>query len=757
MLRRMKPEDRHKGYVKMEVLVNYCSECTASYWFTPASELREICISAEEAELAIFSGSAGAVMDAPGRMCNSNIQLASLRLAKTKTDDEEYNLARAEIWPWLTSLLVSDGTYTITNFARVFGCCIGRTRECIVSRRHVIPSDTSVAVKDAFEKAGDWIREVLEHDRSVVPSGIDGVDLVLDKTTKAGKPLAVKFGPTVVEKCFHANEPQNIHAAVEGRIIEKHVPMAMTSDDVAEMHAITEALVKNIQESKLVDAIAHGILFSDCRSKKWTPQRQARALELLMSTWSPQYKFSAAIKCEPMVGGKPPRLLIADGDAGQVMSSFVMAVLERYLFKVYKKRSIKGVPKSVRMEEISKEFNFPIAGGKACASVLENDGSAWDTCMSHPLRAITEVPVINAIMAKIEHLIQPYASFNEQRARADKTKTYVLRCKTSEIRIEQLNQPATERDFEEASMHMYRKEVQLKIASIRRSGDRGTSVLNWLANHLCWCWVLCGKNGVRPMGANTQFLWDLWGTKRRFLFCFEGDDSLLLLEHQFTEEQLDTLARRWTALGHRPKLYLRAPGDRAEFCGTKFLVDPNGIVPYTACPDLPRHLANAFYSHAKEAVCAAQLADSETLFKILAPGLLARAAQFAERLPSIARFFARYADDLHGDVNVEFSRDDLYRIGEADASEFDPELWTEHDPEKLLNWGLKYGDIRGRIDEAIANGEINVHPIVEASFAVEQGWATDQGEWARYVEALSMVTRGTDVVTFRSLTPSQLR
>ena len=64
--------------------------------------------------------------------------------------------------------------------------------------------------------------------------------------------------------------------------------------------------------------------FSNLKAKKWTAKRFHDTFARLLRTVDPQSKLKGKIRLEPMGqisdgSPKPPRLLIADGDEGQVI------------------------------------------------------------------------------------------------------------------------------------------------------------------------------------------------------------------------------------------------------------------------------------------------------------------------------------------------------------------------------------------------------------------------------------------------------
>eukprot|EP00494_Astrolonche_serrata_P019496 UN19704 len=119
-------------------------------------------------------------------------------------------------------------------------------------------------------------------------------------------------------------------------------------------------------------------------SKKWAKTRLDSSIANLVKQAFPRMSCKAAVKLENMEEGKAPRLLIADGDDGQLMALTVIKCLEDLQFKWFKMKSIKHCAKREAVERVVKELTIP--GGR----LIEGDGSAWDTTCSEEIRSITE-------------------------------------------------------------------------------------------------------------------------------------------------------------------------------------------------------------------------------------------------------------------------------------------------------------------------------------------------------------------------------
>jgi hypothetical protein len=344
-------------------------------------------------------------------------------------------------------------------------------------------------------------------------------------------------------------------------------------------------------------------------------------------------------------------------------------------------------------------------------------------------------------MTKDLHILE--SQWQAERVRANKVQTLKL---SISAKFNAYDEHVTDEVRNAIAAGKHYKEV---IAAIRRSGCRGTSVLNFIANMILWCWVLAGKEGAKLMESNGQKVTDVYGVLRFVRMMFEGDDSLLTLTGaRFTEEQVKGLSERWTKLGHRPKLHLRLPGQQAEFTGYKFLVDEYGLVADSQVPDLPRLLGNVAYCHNRGAVDAAAKGDEAALQRAVDPGLLSRAFTIARKAPTVARWLYNQVKS----TTLDFSVDDKIRLGE-DLGDILPELWKGQDAtEVLLESTVSWQTFVERVEAEISAGEAS--GFDEAGFALAHGWCKSTEQWNDFLVALGAITRGTDHVVVGRVLPS---
>ena len=179
------------------------------------------------------------------------------------------------------------------------------------------------------------------------------------------------------------------------------------------------------------------------------------------------------MKLEAMPEGKAPRMLIADGDEGQVLALLTICCIEDLVKAHFPKKHIKGQAKADAMKMVCEElrvstqvFNKAKKGaddgrlgsdGKM-TSIFEGDGSAWDTTCGPEIRKITENPIILHVASILKAVMAEPACWVDAHA-------YISTVEKLSITFKKNGEFA-----------------KIVLDAIRRSGHRGTSVLNWWCN-----------------------------------------------------------------------------------------------------------------------------------------------------------------------------------------------------------------------------------------------------------------------------------
>lgn len=730
---------------EVEVQVGRCDAhavtCTERFinffpriFFDRPLQVHRLYFTKSEVDVMRRAGGSALYAGAPASTTDSNLHFATYRLDKKDRKGDSISCAAVDHLFGYIAATISQGM--VANR----WCCCFRTHK--PGLRHCVPIKEPPHVAHKRERqvgatsaANPWTPEVCaayeseDSDEEVstpvdchtVVSKVPGVELCHDRNEPADSPpLAVRILPRVENRVFWMNSQRNINMAVRQRIEQPFVPMTMSDAERAELSAVGAVLIEEFKkDKKLIDKIIQDKTgLSLWRSKKWTPKRAERALHDLRATYAPKYRFEAGIKLEPSKTSKPPRLLVADGDRGQVMAWVVIGTLEAWIFKRWRHRSIKGLPKSEAMQRVAQSLRQkdPRAAADSPdipAAIVENDGSAWDACMSDTLRDLVENPIMAAIGEAVQayFLVESPPDFINARLASNKMTELNLgfrKGKGADDPIGTCDLPKN-------------KSWQLTIRAIRRSGCRGTSCLNFVANMTCWAWAIGGSEAcklVRPQGSRVLCV---DGIVRFVKMVFEGDDSILSFvtldaagkpaEAQLTREFMHTLGLRWTSMGHRPKLHWRRPDQVAEFTGWHFAVDEHGIDGDVAAPDLFRNLTNMAFSLNKGAIAAAISGDSRALNAAVAPGVISRMYPMADRFPQLCRIIAgRFGRHMRDTSEIELTRDEIY------ALELEPE-----------DFGFKESEEASDMDLVIERATHRFQPIYKR-FETAMGRGNDQAE-----------------------------
>ncbi len=432
--------------------------------------------------------------------------------------------------------------------------------------------------------------------------------------------VGVMTTPTPKKPNVYNKSSRNAKAAKRKRLDEKARPYTGTKADQKKIKKfIGEACgyKKNraIFSIKRIQEWAEKNLHLDkIKSGKWSDKRLSDSLANLMAKAFPEFNLKCDVKLEPMPEGKAPRLLIADGDDGQLMALIVVKCFEDLLFEWFESKSIKHAGKRVAIQRVIKVLK------KEGAKLIEGDGSAWDTTCNSTTRGQVENPVLKHIMQQlIPYGVVPQ-QWHEEHMKCNDAKKLKL--------------------FFEKKLD----KMRMTIDAIRRSGHRGTSCLNWWENFTHWsCSIF--KEPERFLDPTVRKGLDVTGRTRWWMGAFEGDDSLCALYPPMKPgDDLDKeFIGWWERQGFNMKIVYAT--NRATFCGYHIACnegEPTGF----ACPELPRALVGAGVSTSATIIKAAKEGDINTVKDIAAAGALARAADFAGIFPTVSRKFHDYAKSI---------------------------------------------------------------------------------------------------------------
>lgn len=456
--------------------------------------------------------------------------------------------------------------------------------------------------------------------KMIVGQDFDGED----KDTK--QIVGVLTAPTPTKPNVYNNTSRNAEAAIRERLIKKARPYTGTSEDEKKIKKLVGEAT-GTKDNRAIFATKHIRKWAEeffhldlVKSGKWSSKRMEDSLNNLHKQAYPSITLKCSVKLEPMAEGKPPRLLIADGDDGQLMALIVVKCFEDLLFRWFENKSIKHAGKRAAIKRTVKNLTKP------GARLVEGDGSAWDTTCNAEIRDSIENPCLKHIL----QVLVPYGVVPEQWHRE-----HVALCEKRELKI-----------FFTKKLD----KMKCKIDAIRRSGHRGTSCLNWWINFVNWsCSIF--KQPERFLDPKIRNGLDETGHERWWNGAFEGDDSLCALKPPMKEgDAMDKyFLAWWERQGFNMKIIYA--DKRATFCGYHIVCkegEPTGF----SCPELPRALVGAGVSTSSTIIQAAKDGNEKVVRDIAAAGALARAADFAGLLPRVSRKFYDYAKSIKCSTEV---------------------------------------------------------------------------------------------------------
>lgn len=457
---------------------------------------------------------------------------------------------------------------------------------------------------------------------------------VVGKTKEDRSPLEIKavaIMPVSADPCVYANTPENVETAIEERITKKEQECRLNESDNADLkrrigNIGRTATAKVFTRKAIAEWVAENPLWECAKSGKWTNTRWQNAEGDVVTATVLKYQHKYSIKAEGMKHNKPPRLLIADGDAGQVMGCYAMACMEAIIKKHFPNCHVKGRAKKQAMNEIFKHLRFTPEelGGKG-VTAYEGDGSAWDTKCSKTLRDATENVVVWHILDVLIDMV----------------------CMTSEnadAMKQAMGKKKIRGTFEDKNKEAKRKFITFVINSIRRSGDRGTSILNWWVNMVCTMACLFLEPEIWVENPTVTELVDVSGELRKFKFVWEGDDSGGNTSPPMNSELQKMVEHNWRELGHDMKLFFRP--DWINIVGVVCPFDNCGPLPDEWCPELPRAMQNSGLTTSSTATLAWAKNDAKTIKAVAASKAMSRALDFAGKLPTVSEKYLNYAEAL---------------------------------------------------------------------------------------------------------------
>lgn len=483
---------------------------------------------------------------------------------------------------------------------------------------------------------------------------------------------ARRIGPMLGKVECNWSTNANIQKAITKRLVEKKLPFEPCKHLRQSLIRFTDAMIEQVFSPKRIRAwaVSKGFLMENCKSGKWTHERFRSSFMKLLQEYNSRWRCTVAIKLEVVQqAGKPPRFLIADGDEGQLKALLCVCCLEDLLFEWYHNKTIKHEPVHSAMARLLSSARSDVPVGKEGEKRvptspeemigIEGDGSAWDTCCSGPLRSLTENKIMKHVSLHLDACAATPYEWHDAHARINDAEKIWLKSKPKRTGT---------RDAE--------RSIFVGIDAIRRSGHRGTSVLNWLINFICWqCVLFWDPVPFVAAKARRGVTWQ--GQTVRKDDMFEGDDSSLFISRRIMAEK-DGICLRWRSLGFHMKLkfagvFEGCDGRVLEFVGWNCLMDAHGPMPGTAMPDPLRALKTSSWTCSQDCIdeTRTETAKAISASKVGAASMAARASAFQECVP-MRTYFAKLAlAHLRSAPDAEFSREDKFKLRTAGQSILD--------------------------------------------------------------------------------------
>lgn len=328
-----------------------------------------------------------------------------------------------------------------------------------------------------------------------------------------------------------ANHPDNVRAAVCNRHFKAkpaRTEEGLAALRIASQETISSLMGELVKTGKLYDA-EHmlSIVPESFKSKGWSKNRFMKiAHNNAVSAMNGYGKYSRSVtlKLNEANTKEKPRLIIAAGDKGTGMHLYDAALFEKALFGLpeFEERSIKHAdPEEVsrRFTKFMKRYIDGYAGSM--------DFGAFDGSLDKEFRDLGE----NALVKLLGEFVLPGSpvmeSAVEDRCRSNFTGAYIG---SEAIRL-------------------------FVLDMIRESGDRGTSVLNYLANRICFLAALFLEfkrvlgSAAAAITALRTWIKDVPG--REIDLIAEGDDGVHFITRAFLEfvkSVPEEFSKRW--IGH---------------------------------------------------------------------------------------------------------------------------------------------------------------------------------------------------------------
>lgn len=462
---------------------------------------------------------------------------------------------------------------------------------------------------------------------------------VLNHETRPDPTTAVPTGPPIVPsehfKCGVAELKQALMTRVDGKTRPFKPSPALLTKLQQVTTALKECVLTHSQVRKFRDT--HQELKDLC-SKKWNQAMIQNAIDGLYAkgVLSERIRWKAQIKAEVLPKNKKkglrPRIIANCGEEAQLCALVTLSTIEHLLFEWFDAHTVKHRPKLQAVERI-----FEHMGHNRLARIFEGDGSAWDITVSTPLKNLVENQLIwhvASILFEDGDVCESIKSWFDADMAARKA-------------------PKANMTFSKGAAYS-----RLTIRACRYSGDRGTSVLNWIVNFASWTSIILDDPRQAVQFPNQKMFRQHDGTRVMYNYAYEGDDSIV---ETTTPKSDSMIVEAWESMGFNMTLFERQVGDMVVFTGMQACRRPGGLG--QPIPEPKRNVASAAWSVNSPS-------DDEK-----ACSAYARAHMYKNYYP-LAKYFAMIGDHWRqGRTKLLMDRETQFRI----YGNFAGERYTDSD------------------------------------------------------------------------------
>ena len=467
----------------------------------------------------------------------------------------------------------------------------------------------------------------------VDPTPGDPINGTLPDGTQVQQQQGTMISASTSDRLLHADTAGNVKRAKHERMDSVKRPVTFTKEDKQAIGFHVAKLIHHVFNRKAVEnALSECGILEVMKSPKWTEQRLENAVTNANIMVTEKFPISVSIKNEGMKPSKAPRMIIADGDVGQVCALALTTIFEYILFHRFKAQSIKHASKQEAMDRVLKEL---ASFGTKPHSYVENDGSAWDTTCSHKILTMIERPIFKCVWEHMLALGWPDSITEDIHSKVNYSESFRALKKA--------------KHGGESFMFVF--------DCMQRSGRRPTSSSNFLIN-LVMDWAAYNPSGVGTLHSKGgKTFTDRWGHKgRKLVLAKEGDDTADCICPPLTEDEAADVRDFWIRGGFNMKMFIRSKV--LEFAGWKVPIIDGVLQPDMAVPDFLRNI---------EAAAITTSSEAKQDYERVAASKFMSYSLALYKLPTVSQMFRRWADDLK--PNVEMMEEDVRRLGVKEIAE----------------------------------------------------------------------------------------